>query len=174
MLHEDVQLINGINPNSRQQTNRTRNGANWSSRQRHAPHGCGNGSQSHNGGAQLLAVIGGGPRDIGEPDQGGGSLVGTQVGHAPRLTMTGGDGSYTVTYPDLPGCTSEGKSLENALYMAQDALCVWLGYLLDEAAPLAMSSNEAIQGPDTVYLALSLSKKSAIWQTFCNKYSKIG
>jgi len=48
--------------------------------------------------------------------------------------MTGGDGSYTVTYPDLPGCTSEGKSLENALYMAQDALCVWLGYLLDEAA----------------------------------------
>lgn len=36
------------------------------------------------------------------------------------------DGSYTVTYPDLPGCISEGKSLENALYMAQDALRQWL------------------------------------------------
>ena len=42
------------------------------------------------------------------------------------------DGSYTITYPDIPGCISEGKSLENALYMAQDALCVWLRYLLDE------------------------------------------
>ena len=36
------------------------------------------------------------------------------------------DGSYTITYPDLPGCVSEGKSLENALYMAQDALKQWL------------------------------------------------
>ena len=36
------------------------------------------------------------------------------------------DGSYTITYPDLPGCISEGKSLENALYMAQDALKQWL------------------------------------------------
>ena len=36
------------------------------------------------------------------------------------------DGSYTITYPDLPGCVSEGKSLENALYMAQDALRQWL------------------------------------------------
>jgi len=32
------------------------------------------------------------------------------------------DGSYTITYPDIPGCISEGKSLENALYMAQDVL----------------------------------------------------
>lgn len=36
------------------------------------------------------------------------------------------DGSYTIFYPDLPGCISEGKSLENALYMAQDALKQWL------------------------------------------------
>lgn len=36
------------------------------------------------------------------------------------------DGSYTITYPDLLGCISEGKPLENALYMAQDALRQWL------------------------------------------------
>ena len=35
------------------------------------------------------------------------------------------DRSFTITYPDLPGCVSEGKSLENALYMAQDALRQW-------------------------------------------------
>ena len=39
------------------------------------------------------------------------------------------DGSYTITYPDLPGCVSEGKSLENALYMAQAALTQWIEYL---------------------------------------------
>ena len=32
------------------------------------------------------------------------------------------DGSYTVMYPDLPGCISEGKTLGNALSMAQSAL----------------------------------------------------
>ena len=46
------------------------------------------------------------------------------------------DGSYTITYPDFPGCISEGKSLENALYMAQDALRVWIGYVLDEGETL--------------------------------------
>lgn len=46
------------------------------------------------------------------------------------------DGSYTITYPDFPGCISEGKSLENALYMAQDALRVWIGYVLEDGAPL--------------------------------------
>lgn len=51
------------------------------------------------------------------------------------------DGSYTITYPDLPGCISEGKSLENALYMAQDALQVWIGYCLDEGEALPAPSQ---------------------------------
>ena len=41
------------------------------------------------------------------------------------------DRSFTITYPDLPGCVSEGKSLENALYMAQDALRQWLECTLE-------------------------------------------
>ena len=51
------------------------------------------------------------------------------------------DGTYTITYPDLPGCISEGKSLENALYMAQDALNTWLGYALDEKEPIPPASS---------------------------------
>ncbi|MDR2089390.1 MAG: type II toxin-antitoxin system HicB family antitoxin, partial [Clostridiales Family XIII bacterium] len=39
------------------------------------------------------------------------------------------DGSYTITYPDLPGCISEGKSVGNAVYMAQSALFQWIDYL---------------------------------------------
>ncbi len=41
------------------------------------------------------------------------------------------DGSFTILFPDLPGCISEGKSLENALYMAQDALKTWAEYSLE-------------------------------------------
>lgn len=46
------------------------------------------------------------------------------------------DGSYTITFPNLPGCISEGKSLENALYMAEDALRAWLQYTLDVKEPV--------------------------------------
>lgn len=57
----------------------------------------------------------------------------------PAVFHANDDGSYTITYPDIPGCISEGKSLENALYMAQDALTQWMEYLADskEAAPTA-------------------------------------
>jgi predicted RNase H-like HicB family nuclease len=53
------------------------------------------------------------------------------------------DGSYTVTYPDLPGCISEGKSLVNALHMAQAALAQWIDYLKskDQTLPKASESN---------------------------------
>lgn len=51
------------------------------------------------------------------------------------------DGSYTITFPDLPGCITEGKSIGNALYMAQDALRVWLQFTLDEKAPVPSPSD---------------------------------
>lgn len=36
---------------------------------------------------------------------------------------------YTVTVPDLPGCVTEGKSLADAILMAEDAASGWV---LDE------------------------------------------
>lgn len=36
------------------------------------------------------------------------------------------DGSITVTVPDLPGCITEGKDLADAIFMAEDALALWL------------------------------------------------
>jgi len=50
------------------------------------------------------------------------------------------DGSYTVKVPDLPGCITEGKSLDDALYMAQDALTGWLEYTLDHKEPVPAAS----------------------------------
>lgn len=35
-------------------------------------------------------------------------------------------GGYSLHFPDLPGCTSEGDTLPEALEMAQDALGIYL------------------------------------------------
>lgn len=62
----------------------------------------------------------------------------------PAVFHANDDGSYTITYPDIPGCISEGKSLENALYMAQSALTQWMEYLIEkkEAAPTVSPLKE--------------------------------
>lgn len=51
------------------------------------------------------------------------------------------DGTFTVIYPDLPGCISEGKSLANAMYMAQAALTQWVEYLSDNKQALPEASS---------------------------------
>lgn len=59
----------------------------------------------------------------------------------PALFHPNNDGSFTITYPNLPGCISEGKSLGNAMYMAQCALTQWIGYLADKKQPIPSASN---------------------------------
>ncbi|MDR1390074.1 MAG: type II toxin-antitoxin system HicB family antitoxin [Treponema sp.] len=51
------------------------------------------------------------------------------------------DGSYTITYPDLPGCISEGKSLGNAMYMAESGLRQWLGYIAENKQNIPPASH---------------------------------
>ncbi|UML83047.1 type II toxin-antitoxin system HicB family antitoxin (plasmid) [Leptospira interrogans] len=43
------------------------------------------------------------------------------------LTEDKNEGGYTVEFPDLPGCTTEGDTLEEALAFAKDALSLYLG-----------------------------------------------
>ena len=59
----------------------------------------------------------------------------------PAVFHANDDGSYTTIYPDLPGCISEGKSLENALYMAQDALRQWLECTLEVGQEIPTASS---------------------------------
>ena len=68
----------------------------------------------------------------------------------PALFHKNDDNSYTITYPDLPGCISEGKSLENALYMAESALTQWVEYLADSKQPIPKASSiwEVTVGPE--------------------------
>ena len=59
----------------------------------------------------------------------------------PALFHSNEDGSFTITFPDLPGCISEGKSLGNAMYMAQSALTQWIEYLTDKKQDVPTASN---------------------------------
>lgn len=59
----------------------------------------------------------------------------------PAIFHSNEDGSFTITYPDLPGCISEGKSLGNAMYMAQTALTQWIEYLTDKKQVIPSASN---------------------------------
>ncbi len=73
----------------------------------------------------------------------------------PALFHPNDDGTFTITYPDLPGCISEGKNLANALYMAQDALTQWMEYLADEKQPIPAPSQPksvSVQGDEFVNL----------------------
>ena len=54
------------------------------------------------------------------------------------------DGGYTVKFPDIPNCFTEGESLADALEAAADALCLML-YDMEEsgdAIPVASSLSD--------------------------------
>jgi predicted RNase H-like HicB family nuclease len=59
----------------------------------------------------------------------------------PSVFSANDDGSYTITFPDLPGCISEGKSLPGAMQWAQWALSEWLEYLTDKKMEIPVASS---------------------------------
>ena len=73
----------------------------------------------------------------------------------PALFHPNEDGSYTITYPDLLGCVSEGKSLGNAMYMAQSALSLWLECAIDEKEKIpAARSLQEVEHEDGEFASL--------------------
>lgn len=51
------------------------------------------------------------------------------------------DNEYYIKVPDLPGCMTEGKSLADALDMAQDAISMWLCDAEDKNEPIPVASD---------------------------------
>ena len=73
----------------------------------------------------------------------------------PAIFQTNDDGSYTITYPDLPGCISEGKSLINAMDKAQSALIQWIEYLIENKQVIPDASNiETISTEEKEFVSL--------------------
>lgn len=46
------------------------------------------------------------------------------------------EGGYTVTVPALPGCVTQGETLEEAIAMAKDAIRLHIASLIAEGAPV--------------------------------------
>lgn len=71
----------------------------------------------------------------------------------PAVFHPNDDGSYTVTFPDLAGCITEGKGLADAMYMAQDALEMWLWYTEDHKENIpAPTMHLTVKAPEFVNL----------------------
>ena len=49
----------------------------------------------------------------------------------PAIFSSDGNGGYTISFPDLLGCVTEGDTLAEAVEMAEDALGLYL-YSLSE------------------------------------------
>ena len=52
-----------------------------------------------------------------------------------------GEGGYAVSFPDLPGCYSQGATANEAFDMAQSALSQWIEYLIDKKLPVPAPSE---------------------------------
>lgn len=58
------------------------------------------------------------------------------------------NGGYTVSVPDLPGCTSEGDTLAEAVEMATDAASGWVLDELEDGRAIPAASNMQDISPD--------------------------
>lgn len=58
----------------------------------------------------------------------------------------GGKG-YTVEFPDLPGCVTEGSSLAEAIEMAEDAASGWVLGELEDGNPIPVASVPSSLSP---------------------------
>lgn len=58
------------------------------------------------------------------------------------------EGGFTVVFPDLPGCVTEGDNLAEAMEMAIDASSGWLLTTVEENEQLPKASNISNVIPD--------------------------
>jgi predicted RNase H-like HicB family nuclease len=70
------------------------------------------------------------------------------------------EGGYSVTFPDIPGCTADGKDKEEALKMAKDALEDTLEEYLDgRPLPDPDTDEDKENGLYPVFINAKLAKK---------------
>ncbi len=46
------------------------------------------------------------------------------------------EGGYTVTVPSLPGCVTQGETIEEAIAMAKDAIRLFVETLIENGEPV--------------------------------------
>ncbi len=59
----------------------------------------------------------------------------------PAIFEPASEGGYNVSFPDIEGCFTQGDSLAEALFMAQDALAMMLVYYEDHDKKIPSASK---------------------------------
>ena len=68
---------------------------------------------------------------------------------------------FTVEFPDLPGCITQGDSLEEAFEMAEDVACGWILTSVEEGEEIPKPSQISNHYSDNVivnYVKLDIGK----------------
>jgi len=61
------------------------------------------------------------------------------------------EGGYTVTVPALPGCVTQGETLEEAIAMAKDAIRLFLEALVADGAAVP----EELEHPQAIVIEVA-------------------
>ena len=77
---------------------------------------------------------------------------------------------YTVEFPDLPGCVTEGDSLADAIEMAVDAASGWVLEELEEGNSIPAASSPALISPaDGVFVSAVVLDMDAYAEKYGNR-----
>lgn len=83
------------------------------------------------------------------------------------------EGGYTVTFPDLPGCITEGDTLEEALQMAKESLELFLYNIEDDKEEFPSPSKpEVIETEKGSFITLIEANMPLIRDKMLNKAVK--
>jgi predicted RNase H-like HicB family nuclease len=87
----------------------------------------------------------------------------------PAIFESSINGGYAVSFPDLPGCYSQGDSQSEAFTMAQSALSQWLEYLESEKQdipkPTAITDIKVEQNDFTSLIRADIRDGRAVKRT---------
>lgn len=65
------------------------------------------------------------------------------------------DDQYAISFPDLPNCFTQGEDLQDALEMAQDALCLVLYHMEKEGKEIPAATDiKKIEVSDNAFVTL--------------------
>lgn len=83
------------------------------------------------------------------------------------------EGGFTVSVPDVEGCFTEGETLADAMFMAQDALAMMLVYYEDHDRTIPVATPiEKVKAPKSSFVSLVLADTDQWRRTFDNKAVK--
>jgi predicted RNase H-like HicB family nuclease len=54
------------------------------------------------------------------------------------------DGGYIVTTPSLPGCISQGDTMDEALHNIQDAIESYIAVLIEDGDPIPPTDGQTL------------------------------